>query len=92
MIELRMSLQSLMVALILGLICLSRCPGMAAPAGETDDEAFDMENYDLNTDMEWENLDVNSYGDTYDYDDLDQEVRGTNRWDAVHICTFYQWW
>ncbi|GAA6225560.1 epiphycan-like [Lates japonicus] len=74
MIELRMSLQSLMAALLLVLIFLSPCPGMAAPAGETDDEAFDMENYDLNTDMEWENLDVNSYGDSYDYDDLDQEI------------------
>ncbi|XP_044022210.1 opticin isoform X2 [Siniperca chuatsi] len=70
MFELRMSL---MVALGLVLVFLRPYPGMAAPPGVPDDEAFDLENYDLNSEMDWENLDVNIYGDSYDYDDLDQE-------------------
>ncbi|XP_022601134.1 epiphycan-like isoform X2 [Seriola dumerili] len=73
MFELRMSLQSLMVALVMVMVFLSPCPGMSAPQGEPDDEAFDVENYDLNSE-DWENLDVNIYGDSYDYDDLDQEI------------------
>ncbi|XP_071350211.1 opticin [Trachinotus anak] len=72
MFELRMSLQSLMVGLVLVLVLLSPCPGMAAPPGD-DDEAFDVETYNLNTEMDWENLDQ-IYGDSYDYDDLDQEI------------------
>ncbi|XP_044022220.1 opticin isoform X3 [Siniperca chuatsi] len=71
MFELRMSL---MVALGLVLVFLRPYPGMAAPPGVPDDEAFDLENYDLNSEMDWENLDVNIYGDSYDYDDLDQEI------------------
>lgn len=71
MSELRMSLQSLMVAVLMVLLILSPCPGTAAPPGEPDDDGFD---YDLNSE-DWENLDVNIYGDSYDYDDLDQEVR-----------------
>lgn len=74
MSELRMSLQSLMVAVLMVLLVLSPCPGTAAPPGEPgepDDDGFD---YDLNSE-DWENLDVNIYGDSYDYDDLDQEVR-----------------
>ncbi|XP_042262264.1 opticin isoform X1 [Thunnus albacares] len=74
MFELRMSLQSLMVALALVLIFVGPGLGMAAPLGEPDDEAFDMENYDLNSETDWENLDINIYGDSYDYDDLDQEI------------------
>eukprot|EP00064_Thunnus_orientalis_P015291 superscaffoldBa00002805_g15341 len=74
MFELRMSLQSLMVALALVLIFMGPGLGMAAPLGEPDDEAFDMENYDLNSETDWENLDINIYGDSYDYDDLDQEI------------------
>ncbi|XP_023280455.1 epiphycan-like [Seriola lalandi dorsalis] len=73
MFELKMSLQSLMVALVMVMVFLSPCPGMSAPQGEPDDEAFDVENYDLNSE-DWENLDVNIYGDSYDYDDLDQEI------------------
>ncbi|CAK6984312.1 opticin, partial [Scomber scombrus] len=71
--ELRMSLHSLMVALAMALIFLDPCPGNAAPPGEPDDEGFDMENYDLNSETDWENLDINIYGDSYDYEDLDQE-------------------
>ncbi|KAG7235092.1 hypothetical protein INR49_003280 [Caranx melampygus] len=70
MSELRMSLQSLMVAVVMVLLLLSPCPGTAAPPGEPDEDAFD---YDLNSE-DWENLDVNIYGDSYDYDDLDQEI------------------
>lgn len=73
--ELTMSLQYLMVALALVLVFLGLCPGLAAPPGEPDDGVFDMENYDLNSETEWENLDINIYGDSYDYDDLDQEVK-----------------
>ncbi|XP_038553865.1 opticin isoform X2 [Micropterus salmoides] len=74
MFELGMSLQSLMLALALILVFLGPCPGKAAPPGELDEEAFELENYDLNSEMDWENLDVNIYGDSYDYDDLDQEI------------------
>ena len=85
MFELRMSLQSLMVALALVLIFVGPGLGMAAPLGEPDDEAFDMENYDLNSETDWENLDINIYGDSYDYDDLDQEVRELR--DKAHITS-----
>lgn len=81
MFELRMSLQSLMVALALFLIFQGPCPSMPAPPGEPDDDAFDVENYDLNSEMDWENLDVNIYADSYDYDD--QEVRETNGCNAI---------
>ncbi|KAM3877819.1 opticin-like [Diretmus argenteus] len=72
MCELRMSLQSLVLALVL----LSPCPSTGAPQGDLgpDDGAFDLENYDLNDEMDWENLELNNYGETYDYDDLDQEI------------------
>ncbi|XP_040889120.1 opticin [Toxotes jaculatrix] len=69
-----MSLQSLMVAPVLVLVFLSPCPGIATPPGEPDDEVFGIENYDLNSETEWDNLDINIYGDNYDYDDLDQEI------------------
>lgn len=71
--ELRMSMRSLMVAL--AVLFFSTCPGMAAPPGDPDNEAFDLENYDLKSEADWENLDILIYGDNYDYDDLDQEVR-----------------
>lgn len=76
MFVLRMSRRSPTTALAMLLLLLGPRPGRAAPPGEPDDEAFDLENYDLNSETEWENLDVNIYGDNYDYDDLDQEVRG----------------
>ncbi|XP_034055768.1 opticin isoform X1 [Gymnodraco acuticeps] len=69
--ELRMSL---MMALVLAVVFMGPSPNMAAPTGVTDEEAFDLENYSLNSEMDWENLDVNIYGDSYDYDDLDQEI------------------
>ncbi|XP_053171915.1 opticin [Scomber japonicus] len=69
-----MSLHSLMVALAMALIFLDPCPGNAAPPREPDDEGFDMENYDLNSETDWENLDINIYGDSYDYEELDQEI------------------
>lgn len=75
MFELKMSLRYLMMAL--ALVFLSAFPGMAAPPGDPDDEAFDLENYDLNSEADWENLGINIYGDNYDYDDLDQEVRNS---------------
>lgn len=80
MFELRVFLQSLMKALALVLVFMGPWHGMAAPTGEPDDEAFNLENYDLNSEMDWVNLDVNIYGDHYDYDDLDQEVRGKKGW------------
>lgn len=88
MFELGMSLQSLMLALALILVFLGPCPGKAAPPGELDEEAFELENYDLNSEMDWENLDVNIYGDSYDYDDLDQEVRGRDGWNTIIYCIF----
>ncbi|XP_037651707.1 opticin [Sebastes umbrosus] len=78
MLELRMSLQSVMMALALVLVFMGPDPNMAAPPGKPDDEPFDLENYDLNNEMDWENLDVNVYGDSYDYDDLDQEIEVGN--------------
>ncbi|XP_078139500.1 opticin [Centroberyx gerrardi] len=71
-----MSLQSLAITLALALVFLSPCPGMGAPQGDPgpDDGAFDLENYDLNGETDWENLDLNNYGESYDYDDLDQEI------------------
>ena len=87
MLELRMSLQSVMMALALVLVFMGPDPNMAAPPGKPDDEPFDLENYDLNNEMDWENLDVNVYGDSYDYDDLDQEVRGMEGMDSYHYST-----
>lgn len=81
MFELRMSLLSLMVALAWVLIFQGPCPGMAAPPSEPDDDTFDLENYDLNSEMDWEKLDVNIYGDSYDYDD--QQVREMNGWNTI---------
>lgn len=67
-----MSLQSLVV-LALVLDFLGPCPGMPAPTGDPDDDIFDLENYSLTSETEWENLGL-IYGDSYDYDDLDQEM------------------
>ncbi|XP_028262558.1 opticin [Parambassis ranga] len=60
-----MFLQSLVV-----LAVVLDCTSMAAPPGEPDTEAFDLENYDLTSEMEWEDT---VYGDSYDYDDLDHK-------------------
>ncbi|XP_058488248.1 opticin [Solea solea] len=64
---------SRMVASVLVLVFLSSCPGIEPLPVEPDDDVFHMENYDLNTEIEWENMDVNVFGDDYDYDYLDQE-------------------
>ncbi|XP_029287957.1 opticin isoform X2 [Cottoperca gobio] len=72
--ELRMSLQSLRMALALVLVFMGPYPNMGFPPGVPDDEAFDLETYNLNSEMDWENLDANIYGDSYDYDDLDQKI------------------
>ncbi|KAM9408376.1 opticin [Pholidichthys leucotaenia] len=69
---LRMSLQSLLV-LNLVLDILGSFPSVAAPPGEPD-EAYDLDNYDLTSETEWDNLDIIFYEDSYDYDDLDQQI------------------
>ncbi|KAM9859981.1 opticin [Aulostomus maculatus] len=66
---LRMTSQSLIVALALLLASLDPHPGMAVPLVEPDDDVFDLENYDLTSD-----LDLNVYGGSYDYEDSDQEI------------------
>ncbi|KAG9352788.1 hypothetical protein JZ751_017364 [Albula glossodonta] len=62
------------LALALAVNLLGSC--LCAPPGLLDVETFDLENYDLNGETDWENLDLNNYGDTYDYDDLDLAVCG----------------
>lgn len=44
--------------------------GFSVGAPPVDSAAYDLENYDVDA---W---DLNTYGETYDYDDLDEEVRG----------------
>ena len=51
---------------------------LAAPPRVLDVDTFDLENYDLNGETDWENIDLNNYGDAYDYDDLEQPVSGTH--------------
>lgn len=46
--------------------------GFSVSAPPVDSAAYDPENYDVDSDT-W---DLNTYGETYDYDDLDEEVRG----------------
>lgn len=70
----RMSLTSLMALLALALAFLGPCPGFTAPLEESDEDPFDLENYDLNTVTDWGTMQPNIYGDNYDYEDLDQEV------------------
>ncbi|XP_029908051.1 opticin [Myripristis murdjan] len=76
MCELRMSVQSVVFALAIALVFLSPSPSMGYPPGDPgpDDVSLDLENYDLNSETDWENLDLNIYGESYDYDDLDQEI------------------
>lgn len=72
-----MALQCVVVVgLALALTLLGPCPSTCAPQSgpEPDEEAFDLENYDLNGEMDWESLDLNNYGESYDYDDLNQEM------------------
>uniref|UniRef100_UPI0037E8603B opticin n=1 Tax=Semicossyphus pulcher TaxID=241346 RepID=UPI0037E8603B len=70
---LRSSLMGVLIG-ILVLVLLGPFPALSAPPGEPDGEVFDLESYDLTSETDWENLDVNIYGDGYDYDDLDQEI------------------
>ncbi|XP_077582883.1 opticin [Stigmatopora nigra] len=70
----RLSLASLMVAVSMALLLLSPHPGLMAPVVESDDHHFDLESYDLNSIVDWDNLEPNIYGDSYDYDDLEQEI------------------
>ncbi|XP_041639453.1 opticin [Cheilinus undulatus] len=73
MSELRGSLMGVL-ALALVLVVLGPLPALSAPPGEPDGEVFDLENYDLTAEVDWDNLDANIYGDSYDYEDLDQEI------------------
>ncbi|XP_060897344.1 opticin [Labrus mixtus] len=66
-------LWALMGAMVLVLV-VGPLPALSAPPGEPDGEVFDLENYDLTSEVDWENLDSNNYGDSYDYEDLDQEI------------------
>ncbi|XP_074531977.1 opticin isoform X2 [Halichoeres trimaculatus] len=69
------SLRGVLVLILdLVLVLLGALPTSSAPPGEPDADVFDLENYDLTNEMDWENLDANIYGDSYDYEDLDQEV------------------
>ncbi|KAL0978105.1 hypothetical protein UPYG_G00165950 [Umbra pygmaea] len=67
-----MALPCVVVALFLGL--LGPCPVLSAPQGspEPEEQPYDLEDFDLNGETDWENLDLN--GENYDYDDLDQEI------------------
>ncbi|KAJ8259481.1 hypothetical protein GJAV_G00169820 [Gymnothorax javanicus] len=58
----------LLLALVLALLSSSLC----APPGVIDVDIFDLENYDLNGETDWENIDLHNYVDAYDYDDLEQ--------------------
>ncbi|KAJ8400183.1 hypothetical protein AAFF_G00398770 [Aldrovandia affinis] len=58
------------LTLALALNMLGSC--LSAPPGVLDVDTFDLENYDINGETDWENIHLNNYGDSYDYDDLDQ--------------------
>lgn len=53
---------------VLAVALLGSC--WAAPPLDSDPAAFDLENYDVDSDT-W---DLNTYGETYDYDDLNEEI------------------
>ncbi|XP_061076645.1 opticin [Conger conger] len=63
---------ALFLRLVLALSLLSS--NRAAPPRVLDVDTFDLENYDLDGETDWENIDLNNYGETYDYDDLDQPL------------------
>ncbi|XP_035244507.1 opticin [Anguilla anguilla] len=63
---------ALFLRLVSALAVLSSC--LCAPPGVPDVDTFDLENYDLNGETDWENIDLNNYGETYDYDDLDPAI------------------
>ncbi|XP_049589932.1 opticin [Syngnathus scovelli] len=61
-------------AILMALVFSGPYPCLTAPLRESDDDSFDLDNYDLNSVTDWDNLEANIYGDTYDYEDLDQEI------------------
>ena len=61
-----MALHPLVVPLTVALVLLLPQPSVGDIEGD---------DYDLNNAPDWDNLDPNSFGESYDYDDLDQEVR-----------------
>ncbi|XP_067096134.1 opticin [Osmerus mordax] len=69
-----MALQCVVVALALTLLGSSprECAPQQGPG--TDEDGFDLENYDLTGETDWENMDLNSYGDSFDYNDVNQEI------------------
>ena len=81
-----MALQCVVVALALTLLGSSprECAPQQGPG--TDEDGFDLENYDLTGETDWENMDLNSYGDSFDYNDVNQEVMRTN----AHIRGVFQ--
>ncbi|XP_061688173.1 opticin [Syngnathoides biaculeatus] len=70
--EMIVSLASMMVAF--ALIFLGPRPGLMAPLDGTEDDRFDLENSDLISVTDWDNLDTHIYGDNDDYDDQEIEV------------------
>ncbi|XP_055767856.1 opticin [Salvelinus fontinalis] len=72
MCSLRMALLCVVVAFALTL--LGPCPSVCAPQGgaEPDEQPYDLDDFDMNGETDWENLDLN--GENYDYEDLDQEI------------------
>ncbi|CAJ1050764.1 epiphycan-like [Xyrichtys novacula] len=62
------------LGLPLVLVVLGPLLALSATPGDIDGDVFDLENYDLTNEMDWDNLDANTYGDSYDYDELDQEI------------------
>ncbi|XP_029631821.1 opticin isoform X2 [Salmo trutta] len=56
------------------LTLLGPCPSVCAPQGgaEPDEQPYDLDDFDMNGETDWENLDLN--GENYDYEDLDQEI------------------
>ncbi|CAL8340813.1 unnamed protein product [Lota lota] len=60
-----MALHQLMVPLTMVLIFLVPRPSTGDAEGD---------DYDLNNAPEWDHLDLNDFGESYDYDDLDQEI------------------
>ncbi|KAM6980676.1 opticin [Aplochiton taeniatus] len=64
-----MLLRGLLVLALLG-------PSVGAPQGspEPEDGGLNLETYDPNGEVDWENLDLDIYRENYDYDDLDQEI------------------
>ena len=64
--DIMMALNPLVVPLTALLFLLAPRPSVGDVEGD---------DYDLNNAPDWDNLDPNGFGESYDYDDLDQEVR-----------------